>query len=174
MISIDYVQTMVTYSKWQNGSIFTAASGLSDAERRQDRGAFFDSIHATLNHLLWADQIWMHRLTDFPQPEPFIKTIKDSVHMHLDWQDLVQARQTFDEKLLSWSSTIDEKILEGDLTWFSASAKREITHPKWVLFTHLFNHQTHHRGQVHVMLTAAGAKPDDTDIPFTPDLFQAA
>ncbi|MBT4428135.1 MAG: damage-inducible protein DinB, partial [Rhodospirillaceae bacterium] len=63
MISPDYVRTMATYNRWQNGSLYDAANTLSDDERKQARGAFFGSIHATLNHILWGDQIWMSRFT---------------------------------------------------------------------------------------------------------------
>jgi uncharacterized damage-inducible protein DinB len=58
--------------------------------------------------------------------------------------------------------------LAGELTWFSGAIKAEVRKPKWLLVTHMFNHQTHHRGQVHCMLTQAGSKPGDTDLPFTP------
>ena len=63
--------------------------------------------------------------------------------------------------------------IEGGLTYFSGAAQREISLPRWVLITHFFNHQTHHRGQAHAMLTAAGARPEDTDIPFMPGIESA-
>ena len=68
MISPAYVRLMAAYTTWQNESIYGAADGLSDAERRIDRGAFFGSIHATLNHVLWGDQLWLHRLAGTPAP----------------------------------------------------------------------------------------------------------
>jgi len=52
------------------------------------------------------------------------------------------------------------------LSWYSGAIQAEVRRPRWVLAIQLFNHGTHHRGQVHAMLTAAGAKPDDTDVPF--------
>ena len=70
MIDAAYVQTMARYNRWQNRSLYAAAEGIGDAERRRDRGAFFGSIHATLNHLLWADMIWMSRWSDVPAPSP--------------------------------------------------------------------------------------------------------
>ena len=67
MIDVHYVRCMARYNRWQNENLYGAADTLSDAERRGDRGAFFGSIHATLNHLLWADRIWMSRLAGTPR-----------------------------------------------------------------------------------------------------------
>ena len=68
MISTAYVQTMAAYNRWQNGSLYAAAGTLSDAERKQERGAFFGSIHGTLNHIVWGDRIWLSRFTPAPPP----------------------------------------------------------------------------------------------------------
>jgi uncharacterized damage-inducible protein DinB len=69
MIDAAYVQRMARYNRWQNENLYGAADALSDAERQRTRGAFFGSIHATLNHLLWGDRIWMSRLAGTPRPE---------------------------------------------------------------------------------------------------------
>ncbi len=69
-----------------------------------------------------------------------------------------------DDAIIAWSSTLPPEWLEGSTSWFSGALGREMTKPNWLLATHFFNHQTHHRGQVHAMLTGAGAKPDDTDL----------
>lgn len=68
MIRSTFVQTMARYNRWQNASLYAAADSLSDEERRRDRGAFFKSIHASLNHLLWADHMWLSRISDAPRP----------------------------------------------------------------------------------------------------------
>ncbi|MBT3169836.1 MAG: damage-inducible protein DinB [Rhodospirillaceae bacterium] len=166
MISPDYVRTMATYNRWQNGSLYDAANTLSDDERKQARGAFFGSIHATLNHILWGDQIWMSRFTGAAAPA--ISEMAESTRIYAQWEDLSAARTAFDETITSWAAEIDQKWLDGDLTWTSVANNRTFSKPMWQLVTHMFNHQTHHRGQVHAMLTAAGARPDDTDIPFMP------
>src|SRR5579885_3238830 len=142
MIDKDYMRKMTRYNRWQNENLYGAADGLSDAERKRDRGAFFGSIHGTLNHLLWGDRAWMSRFAGTPK---VTVGIKDSTGLYPDWEEL-----------------------DRELTWFSGAMQRELTMPKWVLVTHFFNHQTHHRGQVHAMLTAAGAKPGDTDLCFMP------
>jgi uncharacterized damage-inducible protein DinB len=161
MISPAYAQTMARYNMWQNRSLYGAADALGDAARRQDRGAFFSSIHRTFCHLLWGDMIWLHRFADTPKPESGIKASGEIV---ADWDDLKTKRAAFDQVILDWTKRIDESWLAGDLTWFSGAVNAELTAPRGLLVANLFNHQTHHRGQVHAMLTAAGAKPDDTDL----------
>jgi len=164
MITPAYVRMMADYNRWQNRNLYGAADGLSDAARKEQRGAFFGSIHATLNHLLWGDQIWMSRFAGTPRPKA--PGIPDSLAMFEAWNDLKREREAFDEVIIAWADTLDPKWLEGDLTWFSGAAKREVTKPKAMLVTHLFNHQTHHRGQVHCMLTQCRVKPGATDLPF--------
>ena len=165
MIDRTYVQRMARYNRWQNESLYGAAEELSDSERRRSRGAFFDSIHATLNHLLWADRIWMSRLAGMPRPPG---GIPESVSVHGEWDDLRRERRRFDTAMIDWADRLDAGELTGVLTWYSLSAKAELRQPRWLLITHMFNHQTHHRGQVHCMLTQAGCRPGDTDLPLMP------
>ncbi|MBT4426562.1 MAG: damage-inducible protein DinB, partial [Rhodospirillaceae bacterium] len=99
---------------------------------------------------------------------PAISEMAESTRIYAQWEDLSAARTAFDETITSWAAEIDQKWLDGDLTWTSVANNRTFSKPMWQLVTHMFNHQTHHRGQVHAMLTAAGARPDDTDIPFMP------
>ncbi len=166
MIDHAYVQRMARYNRWQNENLYGAADTLSDDERRRERGAFFGSIHKTLNHLLWGDRTWMSRFTDLPKPGGGIPT---SIALHEAWDELKSARSAFDRKILDWANAVEDAWLASDLTYFSGAAGRELSRPRWMLVTHMFNHQTHHRGQVHCMLTQAGAKPSDTDLPFLPD-----
>ena len=163
MITPAYVRTMATYNRWQNRNLYGAAADLTDERRKQPCGAFFGSIHGTLNHLLWGDQIWLSRFAGTPTPKA--KSIKDSVGQHEGWAELKAARQALDETIVGWAERINAAAIERDLTWFSGAAGREVTKPMGLLITHFFNHQTHHRGQVHCMLTQSGAKPADTDLP---------
>src|SRR5258707_13139620 len=93
MIDVPYVQCMARYNRWQNENLYGAADTLSDAERRRDRGAFFGSIHATLNHLLWADRIWMYRLAGTPRPGG---GIPESGAFYDDWNQLKHELTGFD------------------------------------------------------------------------------
>lgn len=166
MISVDYVQLMAAYTAWQNQSLYAAAAGLSDEERTRDRGAFFGSIHATLNHVLWGDQVWLHRLAGTEAPPA--KDIPGSVGQFPAWEALRAARAAMDRRIQEWAGRLDAADLEGEMGWFSGALGAHVVRPRSALVVQLFNHGTHHRGQVHAMLTAAGVHPGDTDVPFMP------
>jgi uncharacterized damage-inducible protein DinB len=166
MIDPAYVRRMARYNRWQNQNLYGVADQLSEEERRRERGAFFGSIHKTLAHLLWGDQIWMSRFAGLPRPQG---GIPDLPSFYPDWGELKRERVAFDETMIEWADGLEASWLAGDLTYYSVAAKRDITGSKWLLVTHLFNHQTHHRGQVHCMLTQAGGKPHDTDLPLLPE-----
>jgi len=167
MISSDLVRLMAAYNHWQNTSLYDAASSLTDAERKQDCGAFFGSIHATLAHIVWADQIWLSRFGGCDAPEGGIAS---SVSRFEDWPDLVSIRQIVDTQISDWATGLTDADLAGDFAWFSGAKQADTTRPVWILVQHMFNHQTHHRGQVHAMLTRTGARPDDTDLFMMPEL----
>ena len=112
MIDPEYVRLMAGYTTWQNRAIYDAADTLSDAERRAGRGAFFGSIHATLNHLLWGDQLWLHRLAGTPAPTR--KDIPGSVTTHTDWAALKADRFATDADIRGWAERVTAADLEGD------------------------------------------------------------
>ncbi len=166
MIDVAYVQRMTRYNRWQNENLYGVADRLSDDERRREHGVFFGSIHKTLSHLLWGDRVWMSRFANWPKPDGGIPA---SVSLFSDWDNLKHERTTTDGALVDWSDKLDASWVAGDMTWFSGAINREVTKPTWQLVTHFFNHQTHHRGQVHAMLTQAGGKPHDTDLFVMPE-----
>lgn len=166
MITPGYLQHMARYNRWQNGSIYGAADGLSDADRRADRGAFFKSIHRTLSHLYWGDMLWMSRFDGGEAPDVDIKASPDFI---ADWDELKDRRVAMDRRIADWAAIATEDDIAGEYSWYSGALERQVTVPKAACLMQLYNHQTHHRGQVHAMLTAAGAGPDDTDIPFMPE-----
>ena len=166
MIDRAYVQRMARYNRWQNQNLYGVANVLSDAERRAERGAFFGSIHKTLSHILWGDMVWMSRFSAVVKPEA---GIPESVSLFPDWEGLKVERTAFDQTMIEWADAIESSWLAAEQTYYSAATKREWTRPRWMLVTHMFNHQTHHRGQVHCMLTQAGGKPSDTDLSVLPD-----
>lgn len=167
MIDAAYVRTMAAYNAWQNENLYSAAATLTDDARRQDRGAFFGSIHGTFCHLLWADRMWLSRFAGLPKPSV---PGTDSARMIAEWDGLVTERKNTDIVIGDWAADLGSDWLEGDLTWTSGISKRELTRPRALLVAHMFNHQTHHRGQVHAMLTAAGCRPGDTDLMLLGDL----
>jgi len=161
MITPDYVRLMAAYNTEMNRRLYAAAANLTDAERKADRGAFWNSIHGTLVHLCWADSQWMSRFDGWAKPSV---PIKQSADMIEDFDALLATRVKADADIEDWARRIDVAWLAEDLVWFSGAAGREMRRPKGKLVTHLFNHQTHHRGQVHAMLTACGQETGDTDL----------
>ncbi|PHQ96747.1 MAG: damage-inducible protein DinB [Marinosulfonomonas sp.] len=168
MINADYCQTMARYNRWQNRSLYREADGISESERQLDRGAFFGSIQQTLSHILWGDTMWMSRFDGWTPPDV---QISEKGRFTVNWDDLKAMRYEADAKIADWAGRISDDELGSDFSWQSSFEKTDMIHPYGLLVVHVFNHQTHHRGQVHAMLTAAGAKPDPTDLPFMPDEF---
>jgi uncharacterized damage-inducible protein DinB len=151
MIMPAYIRTMAEYNAEMNRRLYGASARLSDAERREPRGAFWGTIHGTLTHILWGDRQWMSRFDNWPRPTT---PIKESAQMIDDFAVLTTEREKADADISRWAFQVDDAWLAEDLTWFSGAANREVRAPLRLLVTHFFNHQTHHRGQVHAMLTA--------------------
>lgn len=166
MITPGYIGLMARYNAWQNQAMVSAAHMLSHEARWQERGAFFGSIAGTLNHLLWGDSMWMSRFDGFERPA---QTIATSSTVEPDWEIYRQRRNALDARILDWAGRADEVWIAGETRWLSAAAGREVVKPNAFLAMHFFNHQTHHRGQIHAMLTAAGAKTEDTDLFMIPE-----
>jgi uncharacterized damage-inducible protein DinB len=163
MITPQYVQALSAYNTEMNQRFYSAAARLSDDERKLDRAAFFGSIHGTLNHLLWADAAWMSRFAGWPMPD---ERPERGNPIFGDFAEMHARRLKLDEEICRWAAGLTEDWLVGELTWFSAMAQREMTASKTAILIHMFNHQTHHRGQAHALLTAAGQDTGDTDIAF--------
>ncbi|WP_338020465.1 DinB family protein [Dinoroseobacter sp. PD6] len=161
MITAAFCRTMAAYNAWQNGSLMSAADTLTEAARQEDRAAFFGSIQRTFSHLLWADTLWMSRFDGWDKPAG---GIAESVQFVEDWDQLCALRADADAMIRNWAKKLDEGAVEGRLAWHSGALGRDVEKPLAVCITHFFNHQTHHRGQIHAMLTAAGARPGDTDL----------
>lgn len=168
MISPAWCRLMAAYNSEMNRRLYAAAAEIPDAARKRDAGAFFGSLHATLNHLVWADRMWMSRFADgWERPAA---GIPGSTTLYDEFDALRAARVETDARIETWAATLTEPALAGDLTWYSGATKRERTEKRWILYVHFFNHQTHHRGQAHCLITQDGVKPADTDLPFILDL----
>jgi uncharacterized damage-inducible protein DinB len=161
MITPDYVRLMAAYNAEMNRRLYAAAANLTDDDRRADRAAFWSSIHGTLVHLYWADCGWMSRFDRWEKPDV---PIKHSAGMIEDFDELRARRVKADADIEAWAGRMDSAWLAEDLVWFSGAAQREMRRTKGKLLVHFFNHQTHHRGQVHAMLTACRQDTGDTDL----------
>lgn len=161
MISATYCKTMGRYNSWQNNSLVHAADGLTHSDRWKDRGAFFRSIAATFNHIYWADALILERLRGNERPE---QTIKHSLNAPSDWNEFKALRLLRNHEIEQWASDLVDTDLLGMIGWYPSDGSGRIERPKALIAVELFNHQTHHRGQVHGMLTAAGAMPEPTNL----------
>jgi uncharacterized damage-inducible protein DinB len=167
MIGTRYVQTMARYNSWQNKQLMPLLQDMPHEDLTKDRGAFFGSLLATANHLLWGDTLWMSRFDPSVEP-PTIET-DENTRLHPTAAAWAADRFRMDGKIRFWADGLRELDLKQDLTWYSGIAKRELSASLEVCVMHFFNHQTHHRGQIHAMLTAAGQKAPVSDLVFMPE-----
>ena len=164
MITIEYCKRFARYNRWQNQRVYAAAATLADGTRKRNMGAFFKSIHGTLNHLVVGDQIWLDRLEGVPTSI----TALDQ-ELYGDFDVLCKQREHTDNRLDRLVATLDAARLAGTLKFRRLSGdKGELTLPMGVVLMQLFNHQTHHRGQVSTLLMHCGVDVGMTDMPMLP------
>ncbi len=158
-VSLLHVQTMARYNRWMNQKVYDACAGLADEDRKRDRGAFFKSVHGTLNHILLADRIWMGRFTGVP----FLVASLDQ-ELYADFHVLRDERAAEDERIIDWVAAFSSEDMEGDLVYTSVVNPESRRYPLWFALSHFFNHQTHHRGQITTLLAQLGVDVDVTDL----------
>jgi len=149
------------YNAWANLRVYEAAVALPDADLRADRGAFFGSIHRTLNHILVADKIWMHRFTG----EGEAPTRLDAV-LFEDLAELRREREREDARIVHYVAGLDETALAARIRYRTITNPMDVEQPLAPALLHLFNHQTHHRGQIHALLTGLGGPSLALDLPW--------
>lgn len=144
------------YNAWANRNLYDAAAKLNEDEWLRDTGAFFKSLMGTLNHLLVTDRIWLMRMTGTGEAPRTLDTI-----LHREFGKLAAARQAEDKRLSDWINGMSEDDLAGRFTYTTVTDMRRVSQRIAPALSHLFNHQTHHRGQAHAILTSLG-KPSVT------------
>ncbi|WP_339107763.1 DinB family protein [Thioclava sp. GXIMD4216] len=157
---------MARYNSWQNNAMISAANQLPMRERQRDFGTFFKSIEATFSHLYWADQTWLAR---FGVGAPLGLGLPESTGLIHDWDLFQSDRQALDQQIFDWVEGLDETWFSGTLSWYSGALGRDMVRPHAQVLAHIFNHQTHHRGQIHAMLSMAGVNSGVTDLAFMPE-----
>jgi len=162
-------ELMARYNKWMNERIYEVCVSLTDAERKEDRGAFFHSIHGTLNHLLLGDQIWLGRFKNRP-----LQVERLDQGLFSDFDELRSERRRTDDEILDWSASLTDRGLAElfEFTSFVKAARWRC--PLWVAVRHFFNHQTHHRGPLTTLLSQCGKDVGVTDLMWLPGLLQDA
>jgi uncharacterized damage-inducible protein DinB len=155
----DHFALMANYNAWANTRLYRMASQLSDEQYRRDVSAYFKSLHGTLNHLLAADRIWLRRLTG----TGVAPTRLDAI-LNEDLAGLTEARRAEDERLIRFVESLTDEQFEATIEYRMFNGSQQQQKLREVL-AHLFNHQTHHRGQAHAILTALGMKePESLDV----------
>jgi uncharacterized damage-inducible protein DinB len=166
---LDQYRALAKYNSRFNRQIYDLVRGLSDEQRKRDMGAFFGSIDGTLQHILLADRIWLGRLRasgfDFPALEEAhltfeVQSLRDAVAT--DFAGLERERIATDQLILAWVEDLTDEILVAPFR-YKNFAGQDREHATWIAVTHLFNHQTHHRGQVTTLLRQQGVDPGTTD-----------
>lgn len=137
------------YNAWCNERLYDAAAKLSDADYRADRGVFFKSMHGTLNHLLVGDRIWMKRFTGTGEAPARLDAI-----LYDDFTALRAARQSQDTLIGRYIAHLSEDDLNRTIRYRTVVNPATIEQALSPALDHFFNHQTHHRGQAHALLSA--------------------
>lgn len=161
-------QMFAGYNAWANARLYAAAASLTDRQYREDRGAFFKSVHFTLNHLLTTDRIWMQRITGQGSAPDRLDTI-----LFDDLAELRAARQAEDRRIVDHIDGLEEAAFAGVIRYRRVSTPEMFEQPLSPALAHLFNHQTHHRGQVHALLTGLTGQGPELDLLFYQRLVEA-
>ena len=146
---ISRYRMLAGYNAWCNERLYAVAAPLSDADYRADRGAFFKSLHGTLNHLLVGDRIWMRRFTGAGELPASLDAI-----LFEDFASLRAARRAEDARITRYIESLSDDDLAGTLRYRTVVRPVEIEQPLAPALDHFFNHQTHHRGQAHALLSS--------------------
>lgn len=161
-MTVEYFTTMNCYNRWMDEKLLAVCDTMPDELRRADKGAWFKSIHGTWNHILLTNRVWIGRFTQ----QPFAVQSLDQELCH-DWNELKAELVKADAAIDAWLASLSDAQLQQPFTFTSISSPIERTLPLWVLAAHLFNHQTHHRGQMTTLLEQLGYDSGATDLPLT-------
>lgn len=155
---IKHFQMLARYNTLANSKLYEVCTQLSDTERKRIRPAFFKSIHATLNHIIVGDRIWLTRFEGKQIPSTGLDTI-----LYQDFDQLRKARIAEDERIETFAASLTEEFLAKTIEYQNNTGKI-CTDPTDLLVAHFFNHQTHHRGQIHDMISQTQIAPPSLDM----------
>ncbi|MSO98117.1 MAG: damage-inducible protein DinB [Rhodospirillaceae bacterium] len=139
--------------------------GSGGRKTQKNIGAFFKSIHGTLNHILLCDQAWMSRFVETPNPHSTL-----DAELYDDYDELCDAQRQMDRRTSQFAAELTPEWLTGPLKFQSLVSGGTFTYPRWQLVLQMFNHQTHHRGQITTMMKQFGVDPGLTDFAGTPGI----
>jgi uncharacterized damage-inducible protein DinB len=155
---LEHFRMLARYNAEANRLLYDACARLPDAERTRARPAFFRSIHGTLNHILVGDRIWMARFAGQAVPSTGLDAI-----LYADFAALRVAREAEDARIEAFAAALQPAALAGSIRYVN-HAGLPYDDPVPLLLAHVFNHQTHHRGQVHDLLSQTDVAPPSLDL----------
>jgi uncharacterized damage-inducible protein DinB len=163
-------ELMARYNQWMNTRLYAAAADLDEADLRADRGAFFGSILATLAHILAADTHWMKRfaiaLPDLASLDPVRAAALPELVRGITFSDFAKLRAdraTMDVAIVAFTEEATDTIYARPLHYVN-SAGESHNKPGALVLRHVFNHQTHHRGQITTLFSQLGIDVGVTDL----------
>ena len=161
---------MSRYNQWMNDKIYSSAGQLSDDALTKNQGAFFKSILGTLNHIMVGDLIWLKRFADHPATHPALDYVREietpaslDQILYNDLSQLDDKRKRLDQVIIDWGKQLTDDELGSTLTYHNTKGEAAIKN-FGSLILHLFNHQTHHRGQLTTLLSQNGLDVGETDL----------
>lgn len=154
----DYFATLAGYNAWANRRVYAAAGELTTAEIAAPRVGFFPSLLKTLNHLVVTDRIWLGRLTANPEASLALDDV-----LHADFAELRAVRAGLDDRILRFVADLDPQRF-GEILVYKTVAGVPHETPIPLVLGHMFNHQTHHRGHAHAMLSGTSVPPPSLDL----------
>lgn len=155
----DHFKRFANYNSWANARLYDAATALTDFERKRDIKGYFKSLHGTLNHNLVADRIWLHRLTGTGDQPSSLDQI-----LYEKFEALREAREAEDRRLIEYVADLSNEDF-GDTVDYRNTKSEDKALPRGVILAHVFNHQTHHRGQAtHILRQLGVAEPPALDL----------
>ncbi|MGI9437545.1 MAG: DinB family protein [Geminicoccaceae bacterium] len=157
----EHLCRMARYNQWANQRLYNACEQLSANAYHQPRPAFFGSIHGTLNHILVGDLLWLARIE-----RKDAAALKLDDQLHDDLAALKPARIDQDEHIVALTASYGDDDIAVSITYRTVTDPQEMTAPLHLCWLHLFNHQTHHRGQIHDMLSQTEVAPPPLDLIF--------
>ena len=168
MFTGTYPLLMAEYNRFMNQRLYAACAELPDSERKRDRARSSSRCTARWTTSCGATASGWGGSTARPT-----RSGRSGEFLYPDFAELRAAREQMDQTLLDWAAGVTPAWLDEPMTWTSKLYKFTQTHPRWVQVVQMFNHQTHHRGQAHTLLTQMGIDIGPTDVPWTPVLLEA-
>ncbi|HKW89949.1 MAG TPA: DinB family protein [Candidatus Acidoferrales bacterium] len=155
-MTLEEVRTLYDFNAWANHRVLDACAPLTPEQFSRDLKSSFPSVRATLEHIMWAEWLWLERWQGRSQSGPLAGDLKDLTAIRARWNHIETDLRAYVHGL----STADlERVVE-----YRNTKGHAFMNPMVQMLQHLVNHGSYHRGQVTTMLRQLGAAPLTTDL----------